>query len=309
MATHTRPRAALHALLLLLLGLIALGTQAFQLSVPGRSARIPLRPTTTTITSSRILHPSLLPSQPKPRSPLFSSSSVSAPQPPQPQRRRPTLRLLLSALALVCVTGAAARAFPLLPSSSSARLLQASTAVAAPIASLQDTLAQTLGKGPLAPIALVLSWLLDALEVAADGAGWIINLLLYPVLTPFKYLLHILSSLASQGGGSPLNKDSLLLLLQHATQAATALGEGLAAYAQGVVALLFTSLGVVYRFVCNGLGLFFNMPGLQYLDTMDPRRHIPSNPTRFVAAKDIKLASEFGLKQMYGRRWTVHAGT
>ena len=50
-----------------------------------------------------------------------------------------------------------------------------------------------------------------------------------------------------------------------------------------------SALGVVLRFVGNILGGLFNAPGLQFLDAMDPARHITAAPSAYRAAQGIKV--------------------
>ncbi|GAB5034749.1 Hypothetical protein NocV09_02100540 [Nannochloropsis oceanica] len=225
---------------------------------------------------------------------------------------------MMGALAVTCLTGTITHALPshlLHPSSSPAgrSLLSATTAAAAPLSALQDKLSQTLGQGPLAPIATLLSWVLDAVEVTLDSFGWLLRLILWPILTPLNFLLHhfllpSLPLLTAPRTAIPALLHSLYSSLNFFSRQVSA---GMSAYTQGLLALAFSTLGVTYQSLCSFLGLFFNLPGLQYLDAMDPRRHIPSTPTRFVLPStpvSLPSPSSFSLQQMYGRRWRVHAG-
>lgn len=247
---------------------------------------------------------------------------------PQKRTASNSLRILLSVLAVVCLTGTVAHALPKQVVSASlthpgSSLLSAATASAAPFSILQESLAKTLGQGPLAPVAVLLSWLLDVLEVGADLSGALFRLLLWPLLTPLNLLLrHVLlpvlpfsRSLLTSPQGTLL---PILTQLLHGLGSSLAqLQGGLAAYANGILALLLSTLGIIYQTFCNGLGLFFNLPGLQFFDGMDPRLQIPSTPIRFVlpsspssvpASLPTSSGSTFSLRQMYGRRWRVHAG-
>jgi hypothetical protein len=72
-------------------------------------------------------------------------------------------------------------------------------------------------------------------------------------------------------------------------------GEALGAYLQGLAALAVATAGVAWRFVGDLLGALFNAPGLQYLDAMDPARHIPAAPAAFRTAQGIKVSRSVAL--------------
>lgn len=205
-------------------------------------------------------------------------------------------RLLLGAAALVVVAGGAARAFPGLMQGTAHQGGGGLVATIAPIVRMQDSLSRSpLGeRGPLAPVGMLLSWALDLAEVALEGVGGVAWALLWPLRLLLRTLI-----LPLLGGLSALMQNPQGAVGQLAlavTGALTWVGEAAGAYAQGLAALLAATLGVVGRYVGDALGALFNAPALQYLDAMDPARHIPTTAPALAyrAAQGIKVGRSLG---------------
>lgn len=151
-------------------------------------------------------------------------------------------------------------------------------AALSPFTSTQSRLME-LSQGPAGPVFGLLSWAVDALEVGYDAARWVLCLLASPLLA----LYHAVS-------------PQLSLLLRDPVLFAQSAGQGAANLVMAVVTYPFLVAGLAVDATVNGLqGLWswlvrtLRLPGFFAIDYMDPRLHIPYNPTRFVVARDIKV--------------------